>query len=122
LDFLGYCYGRQAPPYEEVEGRAMVDDRYLPLGVLLVHFEPCGINTLHGHFHTWLKVYPKDILRSVSQVCDSLRSRGITILHASADERIEGSETLVKWLNAEPTGQRNETGPIWKIDLTKTKI
>ena len=122
LDFMSFCYGRPAPPLAECEGRAMVDDRYLPLGVALIHHEPNGVHTAHAHFGVWLKVYPKDILRSMSDMCDGLRSRGITILHAAADESIEGSDTLVKWLRGEKLDVRHETGPIYRIDLNRALI
>jgi len=122
LDFLGYCYGRTPPPLEEVEGFAMVDANCLPLGLALVHFEREGVNTVHGVFGRWLRVYPKDILRQMRVMTDSLRARGITLLHAVADEHIEGSDTLLEWVGAEKTDKRAEFGPIYQIDLKKSKI
>lgn len=122
LDFLGYCYGRTPPPLEEVEGFAMVDANCLPLGLALVHFEPEGVNTVHAVFGKWLRVFPKDILRGMKAMTDSLRARGITVLHAVADENIEGSDTLLEWIGGERTDKRAEFGPIYRLDLTKTKI
>lgn len=122
LDFLGYCYGRTPPPLEEVEGFALVDRNCLPLGLALVHFEDGGTVTCHAHFGKWLKIYPKDILRGMKVTMDSLRERGIFILHAIADDGIEGSDTLVKWCRGVPTGQRAETGPIYRIDLRDMKV
>lgn len=122
LDFLAFVYGRTVPKLEEVVGRAMVDRNYLPLGVVLVHFEPCGTNTLHAHFGKWLKVYPKDILRGMSEVTHWLREHEIFILHAIADEGVPGSDYLLEWLRAKPTGQRNDIGPIYRLDLRECKI
>ena len=61
-------------------GKAMVDELYLPLGVVLVHFETGGINKLHAHFGKWLRIYPKDILRGMSEVSNWLRQHSIFIL------------------------------------------
>lgn len=122
LDFLRFVYGREVPTIDEVVGRTMVDDRYLPLGVCIVHFEPCGTNTVHAHFGKWLRIYPKDILRGMSHVTNWLRQHDIFILHAIADEAVDGSDTLLKWLSGEPTGHRNEIGPIYRIDLHNCKI
>lgn len=122
LDFLQFVYGREVPKLDEVVGRAMVDESYLPLGVVLVHFEPNGTNTLHAHFGKWLKVYPKDVLRGMSEVCNWLREHEVFILHAIADESVPGSDYLLEWLGATPENRRNEIGPIYRLDLRKCKI
>lgn len=100
----------------------MVDENFLPLGVVLVHFEPCGINKLHAHFGKWLRIYPKDILRGMAEVCNRLRQHEVYILHAIADEAVDGSDYLLKWLGAEPTGGRDPVGPLYRLDLRKYKI
>jgi hypothetical protein len=122
LEFLQFVYGRDVPSIDEVIGRAMVDERCLPLGVVLVHFEAGGINKLHAHFGRWLRIYPKDILRGMAQVADQLREHEVFILHAIADEAVEGSDYLLKWLGAEPTGQRDPIGPMYRLDLRRCKI
>src|SRR5262245_39415933 len=62
LEFLAFVYGREVPKLEECIGRALVDQDYLPLGVVLVHFEneDDGTNKLHAHFGKWLRVFAKD--------------------------------------------------------------
>jgi hypothetical protein len=122
LDFMSAIYGRWVPPLEQCTGRALVDHYYLPVGVLLVHHEPGGAHWLMAHFGKWLRIYPKDILRSIKEVCNSLRARGIYELHCSADESVAGSEKLARWLRGEPTGERNTEGPIFRLDLRKTPI
>jgi hypothetical protein len=122
LDFMACVYGRTVPKLEEVIGRAMVDENYLPLGVVLVHFEPSGLNVLHAHFGKWLRVYPKDILRGMSEVSSWLRKNEIFILHAIADQSVEGSDYLLKWLGAEPTGHQGDVGPWYRLDLRQCKV
>jgi hypothetical protein len=124
IEFLAeHVYGRTAPKIDEVIGNAMVDEFYLPVGVVLVHFQSNGRNVLHAHFGRWLKVYPKDILRGMKPVCNELREHGIFILHAMADESVEGSDTLLQWLGAAPTGERDdEIGPWYRLDLRECKI
>src|SRR5262245_47412125 len=122
LDFMRVIYGRCVPPFEECEGRALVDQRYLPIGVLLVHHQADGRHKLHAHFGRFLREYPVACLRSIKEVCDSLRERGIYELHCSADESVAGSEKLVKWLRGEPTGEREHEGPVYSINLRNTPI
>jgi len=124
LEFLQFVYGRDVPSIDEVIGRAMVDECCLPLGVVLVHFESGGINKLHAHFSKWLKVYPKDILRGMAEVCNLLRQHEVFILHAIADEAVDGSAYLLEWLGAKPTGERDDggIGPIYQLDLRHCKI
>ena len=122
LEFMAHVYSRSVPTIDQVVGKAMVDENYLPLGVVLVHFEESGRNMLMAHFGKWLKVYPKDIPRGMHEVCDWLREREIFELHASADERVDGSDYLLKWLGAEPTGQRETEGPLYRLGLRKCKI
>src|SRR5690349_13041820 len=59
LEFLAFVYGREVPKLEECIGRALVDENYLPLGVVLVHFESDGTNKLHAHFGSHLRTWPK---------------------------------------------------------------
>src|SRR5262249_39583822 len=99
-----------------------VDSRFLPVGVVLVHFEDGGRNMLMAHFGKWLKIFPKDILRGMSEVSNWLRKNEVFILHASADENVRGSDTLLKWLGAEPTGEKDSEGPLYVLDLRRCKI
>jgi len=134
LEFLTCVYGREVPSIDEVVGRAMVDANHLPLGVVLVHFEPdvfepeydqrigLGLRVLHAHFGKWLRVYPKDILRGMKEVADWLRQHNIFTLHAQADRDVEGSDTLLQWLGAEPTGHEGDTGPWFALNLRRCKI
>jgi hypothetical protein len=122
LDFMATVYGRCVPIFEECEGRSLVDERYLPLGVLLVHFEPGGRNVLHAHFGKWLRQFPVACLRAIKEVTDALRARGIFILHCSADATVAGSTKLIAWLKGEPTGERDDHGAIFRIDLRRTPI
>jgi hypothetical protein len=122
LEFMACVYGREVPSIDEVVGRAMVDQFFLPAGVVLVHFEPSGINKLHAHFGKWLRIFPKDILRGMSEVCKWLRERNIFVLHAIADEGVEGSDYLLQWLGAKPTGERGDVGPLYRLDLRACKI
>ena len=80
------------------------------------------ITTLHAHFGKWLRTYPKDILRGMSEVCNWLREHEVYILHAIADEGIDGSDTLLKWLGAKPTGHIGDVGPWYRLDLRECKI
>lgn len=122
LEFMKFVYGREVPKLEECVGRAMVDANYLPLGVVLVHFEDGGRSMLMAHFGKWMKVFPKDILRGMSELCRSLRESEIFILHASADEHVPGSDYLLEWLGARLTGERDNEGPLYRLDLRECKI
>jgi hypothetical protein len=135
LALYGAIYGdRSMPRIDEVVGRAMVDADYMPLGAVLVYFEPdviepeygqrifSGKNWVYGHFGDWLRRYPKDILRDMSEVTDQLREGGVFDLHCTADRTIEGSDKLAKWLGGVATGEIDELGPIYQIDLRKCKI
>ena len=115
--------GRNVPTIDEVIGRAMVDERHLPLGAVLVWFEPNGRNWLYAHFGPFLRLWPKDILRAMHEVADELRAAGVFTLHCSADESVEGSEKLARWLGGVPTGERDgDLGPVFLIDLRRCKI
>jgi hypothetical protein len=122
LDFMRAVYARAVPSLNEVIGRAMVDENYLPLGMVMVYFERGGKNWLYAHFGRWLKIYPKDILRAMHEVSNDLGAAGVSILHASADESVSGSDYLLKWLGAEPTGEHDGIGPIYRLDLHQCKI
>src|SRR5690349_13437695 len=82
LDFLASTYGCEAPSLDEVVGRALVDEFYLPRGVAVVHLRPSGGNLLYASFGKWLKVFPKDVLRGMSEMSNWLREREIFILDA----------------------------------------
>jgi hypothetical protein len=123
LELFLFLYGRDAVKIEECVGKTLVDARCLPLGAVLVWFQPGGKNWLYGEFGQWLKIFPKDILRAMREVANDLRDRGITTLHCTADPAIEGSDKLVRWLKREPTGERDgDLGPIYRIDLRATPI
>jgi hypothetical protein len=122
LRFMATIYGREVPAFEEVEGRVLVDAEFLPLGIILVHHEPDGRHKLHAHLVKWLREYPVACLRSIKEVCDSLRARNIYELYCTADESVAGSLKLVLWLRGEPTGERELEGPVYAINLKKTPI
>lgn len=135
LALYGAIYGDRAmPTISEVVGRAMVDADYMPLGAVLVYFEPDvfeveygqrifeGRNWLYAHFGPWLKIYPKDILRGMKEVADQLREHEIFDLHCTADRTIEGSDRLAIWLGGQPTGEIDTLGPIYRLDLRDCKI
>jgi hypothetical protein len=95
----------------------------LPLGAVLVYFAPSRRDWLYALFGPWLKVVPKDILRAMHEVADELRAAEAFTLHCSADESVEGSEKLARWLKGEPTGEYEEgLGPIFSIDLRRSPI
>lgn len=122
LELLGFAYGREPPPLDQIHGNTMVDREFLPLGFCFVWFEPDGTKSVHAHFGKWLRIYPKDILRGMKMTFDELRAMGCKTLVAIADESIDGSLTLVKWFKGAPTGRRGEFGPIYTIDLERTPL
>ena len=131
LDFLGFVYGHgDPPPHHMVEGYTMVDDRYLPLGMALVHLEPAtmpdgspGVRPMmYAHFGPWLRVYPKDILRQMHVMADDLRRRGLKVVYAYAAREIEGSTTLLQWARAELIDETYDLGPLYRIDLDTCPI
>jgi hypothetical protein len=125
LELFAFLYGsdREIPKFEHCIGRTMIDARCLPLGCVLVYFNPSGINELHADFGNWLRTYPTPILRAMKGIADHLRQHEIYYLHAVSDEGIEGSQKLIEWLKGEPTGVRNgDIGFWWLIDLRSTPI
>ena len=72
LDLLACVYGRWVPPFEELEGKTLIDHRFMPLGVVVVHHEVGGKKWLLAHFREWPKIYPKDILRGMHEVADDV--------------------------------------------------
>src|SRR5262245_18129220 len=103
LDFMGAIYGGRTMPPLDCEGCTLVDYFYLPIGVLLVWHEPDGRRWLYAHFGRWVREYPVACLRSIKEVCDSLRAREIFELHCSADESVPGSTKLVERLKGRRT-------------------
>jgi hypothetical protein len=81
-----------------------------------------GKNWLYADFGRWLRIFPKDILRAIKPVCDHLRKHQVYILHASADESTPGSDTLLNWLGAVPTGEHDGIGPLYRLDLRECKL
>lgn len=122
LRFMQAIYCRTVPSIDEVVGKALVDHRYMPLGVVCVYFQPGRRRWLYAHLGPWMRIFPKDILRGISEVCDVLRAQKVFTLHASADESVPGSDTLLKWLGAKPIGERDDFGEIYRLDLRKCKI
>ena len=122
LDFIAWVMGRKAPEIDRIYGQTMVSREFTPLGVALAYFEDDGTVSIHAYFGRWLRTYPKDILRSMQPFMQRLRDTGNKIVYAVADGTVDGSKTLIDWLGGEDTGRRHELGPIYRIDLTRTKI
>lgn len=100
----------------------MVDREFLPIGFCFAWFEPTGSVSVHAHFGKWLRIFPKDILRGMKVTIDQLRAAGVKEVYTMADENIDGSATLIRWFKGEPTGDRGEFGPIFRVDLSKSPI
>lgn len=105
----------------------MVNADYVPLGFCLAYFEDDETVSIHGYFGDWLKIFPKDILRSMKDFTDRLREHaGVTECYAIADESVEGSVKLIEWVGGEYTGKDATDGPvrgpIYICDLSKTRI
>ena len=113
--------GREPPPVADVEGLTMVDRDFIPLGFALFYFEENCISA-HAYFGRWLRTYPKDILRAIGGFFQTQRERGVTNVLAIADESIEGSTTLIRWMRGTPINRRHEFGEIYEIDLRRTLI
>jgi len=123
IDFIAASMGRTAPDFDRLAGNCMVNRDYLPLGFCLAYFADDDIVEGHAYFGNWLRIFPKDILRSMNGFMDQLRiNADVSILYAAADENIDGADTLLKWLKGEPTGKFNEVGEIYEIDIRKSKI
>ncbi len=122
LELLGFAYGREPPPHSEILGNTMVDREFLPVGFCFAWFEPTGSVSVHAHFGKWLRIFPKDILRGMKVTIDQLRAVGVKEVYTMADESIDGSATLIRWFKGEPTGDRGEFGPIFRVDLAKSPI
>src|SRR5262245_14958000 len=85
LDLFRAVYGTNVPTIDEVIGKAMVDTNYIPLGAVMVYFEPdrfdaeygqriyVGRQYLYAHFGPWLKIYPSNILRAMHEVANDIR-------------------------------------------------
>ena len=124
LDMMAVAYDRTVPDFSRVIGRTMVDENFLPLGMALAYFEPGpdGVVSINAHFGKWLRVYPKDILRGLHETIEELRDLGVKDVYAYADRNIKGSDTLLHWLGAEKTEKSTELGPIYKLELARSKI
>lgn len=122
LRFLGWAFAAEPPPIERVVGRTMVDREYRPIGFCLADFEPSGVVAIHAHFGQWLRVYPTNILRGMKVTIDALRRAGVKDVYAIADRGIDGSDTLIKWFGGEPTGQVVELGPVYRIELARSRV
>lgn len=123
LEFYAFVFGEDSPPWDECVGNTMVDRDFMPRGFCLAWFRENGTVTIHGYFGEWLKIYPKDILKGMRPVMQCLRKQGVQYVYAVADERVEGSDTLITWFRGEPIGQRvADQGEYYRVDLTRTPI
>lgn len=123
LDFLGYVFGEEPPPFERCFGNTMVDIDYMPLGFCLAWLREEGSTTVHAYYGPWLKIYPKEILRSMHAMMDKVRAAGIGEVWAIADERVAGSDKLLAWFGGVPSGQIVAgQGEYWRVDLTRAPI
>lgn len=103
-------------------GRTMIDRHFLPRGAVFLWFEPEGVVSLHAHFGKWLRIFPKDILRAMHATASEARCLGVTDVYAYADREIDGSEKLLEWLGGERTGEETDLGPLYRLDLRRSKI
>ena len=95
-------YNRELPTIEEIVGNAMVDrNTYQPLGVAICYFEPSGIISVYASFGEYFRRYPKDILASMAPTVKAVIASGAEYLYAIADEDIDGSIDLVRWMGGE---------------------
>jgi hypothetical protein len=123
LDFFAFVFGEEAPPWDRCLGNTMVDENYMPKGFCLAWLRENGTVTAHAYFGEWLKIYPKDILKGMKPVMDRIREAGVKEIWAVADENVEGSDTLTKWLRAEKTEQFVPgQGYYWRIDMDRSPI
>src|SRR5262245_32776485 len=123
LDLLAYVYDKsETPMLEECVGQALVDKRYLPLGLCLVHREKSGCDRLYAYFGSedrWLRTYPKDVLRALSRMATWLREREVFVLHAYVEQELKGLCHLLKWLGGKPVEDHADW---FKLDLRECKI
>jgi hypothetical protein len=123
LDFFAFVFGEAPPPWEECLGNTMVDEDFMPLGFCMAWRRENGTVTAHAYFGDWLRVYPKDILKGMRPVMQQIRDAGVTEIWAVADERVPGSDVLVKWFKGVPTGQIVPgQGEYYLMDITRSAI
>lgn len=116
-------FGETPPEFGECHGNTMVDEDYFPRGFCLAWFRHNGTVTIHAYFGEYLRTFPKDILRGMKPTMNELREMGVTDVYAVADERVPGSEQLVRWFRGVPTDQWVDgQGRYWRIDLTRSPI
>ncbi len=123
---LEAIYQRPFPDLDEVVGNAMVDrETYQPVGVAIAWFEPTGIVSIQASFGGYFRQYPKDIMASMAPTVKAIIASGAEYLYAIADEDIEGSLELVRWMGGERTGDRSDEPPIgdvYQMDLNGPRI
>lgn len=123
IEFFEAVSGKTAAPFEVCAGRTLVDRNFMPLGLLMCVFEDDGETIrLEGYFGKWWKLYPKDCMRSIHEFANHIRTLGVERCYAEADESIEGASKLLDWLRATPTGHRGELGPIYEIDMFRSRL
>lgn len=114
------------PEIENVFGNAMVDkETYTPVGFCLFYFEPGNVVSIHAHFGKYLRQYTPQIMAGMAPVCQKVVDAGITEFYAIADEDVQGSADLIKWLGGEKTDHRNMTPPVgfvYRIDVNNPKM
>lgn len=116
-----------APEFDQIAGNAMVDRDFVPLGFCAAYFETDGTVTVHAYYGDWLKIFPKDILRSMHEFLEGLRRvEAFTEAYAIADETIDGTVKLLEWIGAEYTGkdmtEGKVRGPIYRLEIDKIRI
>lgn len=112
---------REAPTLDRIFGASMVNRNFIPVGFAMAVFEDECIS-LHAYFGKFLRMFPVPILREMRKFLDVLRGQGHEKVYAVADERIDGSETLLIGLGATKTEALGDFGPVYELDLRKAKI
>ncbi len=126
LDLAAFACDREFPEIDRLVGNALVDaDSYLPVGFAVCYFEPEGAVSVQASFGNLFRTYPKDILAGMAPVCRIVRDSGVKELWAVADEDIEGSTDLIKWMDGERTEHRRDEPPCgwwYRMDLTSERM
>lgn len=111
------------PDFERVYGYSLVDRNWLPLACAGLYFEENGNVTIFAHLGRFMQEYPTPILKLTKQVFDRARTIGVKECLCIAEESVgPRARKTIEFFGGEDTGERCEFGPIYKLDLTRSKI